>query len=127
MRQLEIQWNGEKAGTLTEQVPGKGYRFEYAPSYLVGGNPNISVTLPKKEVSFESDSLFPFFANMLPEGALRRVVCRQHHVDENDLFGILCAMSDTDTIGAINTKEVEHPEGELSTAELKINKAKNEE
>ena len=110
MRQLEILWNGVNAGILTEQVPGKGYRFEYAPSYLVGDNPHISVTLPKKETSFESESLFPFFANMLPEGALRRVVCRQHHVDEKDLFGILCAMSGADSIGAVNIKEVKNEE-----------------
>ncbi|MBQ9473216.1 MAG: HipA N-terminal domain-containing protein [Bacteroidales bacterium] len=106
MRQLEILWNGVNAGTLTELAPGKGYRFEYAPSYLAGSSPNISVTLPKKMTTFESDSLFPFFANMLPEGALRRVVCRQHHVDENDLFGILCAMSGADSIGSIDVKEV---------------------
>lgn len=110
MRQLEILWNGVNAGTLTEQFPGKGYRFEYSPSYLIGSNPNISVTLPKKETSFESDSLFPFFANMLPEGALRRVVCRQHHVDEKDLFGILCAMSEADFIGAVDAKEVKNEE-----------------
>ena len=110
MRQLEVFWNGVNAGTLTEQFPGKGYRFEYAPSYLGGDNPNISVTMPQKKVSFESDSLFPFFANMLPEGTLRRVVCRQHHVDERDLFGILCAMSGADTIGAVNMKEVKNEE-----------------
>ena len=110
MRQLEVLWNGVNAGTLTEQLPGKGYRFAYATSYLAGDNPSISVTLPKRRSPFESDSLFPFFANMLPEGGLRRVVCRQHHVDEKDLFGILCAMSDADTIGAVSTKEMRDEE-----------------
>ena len=108
MRQLEILWNGVTAGTLTEQVPGKGYRFDYAPSYLNGECPQISVTMPKTDRSYESDSLFPFFANMLPEGALRRVICRQHYLDENDLFGILCAISGVDTIGAVSVKEVKN-------------------
>ncbi len=110
MRQLDIQWNSVKAGTLTELTPGRGYRFEYAPSYLAGNLPKISVTLPKTDTIYESDILFPFFANMLPEGALRRVVCRQHHVDENDLFGILCAMSGADSIGAVNIKELRNDE-----------------
>lgn len=91
---------------MTEQSPGKGYRFEYLPEYLRGGNPHISVTLPKKESPYSSDIMFPFFANLLPEGALRRVVCRQHHLDENDLFGILCAMDGADSIGAVSVKEV---------------------
>lgn len=110
MRQLNVLWNGVTAGTLTEQVPGKGYRFDYASSYLNGEQPQISVTMPKTCNSYESDSLFPFFANMLPEGALRRAVCLQHHVDENDIFGILCAMSETDSIGAVSLKEVKYAE-----------------
>lgn len=106
MRKLDIMCNGRKAGILTEQFPGKGYTFSYVPEYLSGDSPHISVTLPKKDTPYTSDILFPFFANLLPEGALRRVVCRQHHVDENDLFGILCAMEGADFIGAVNVREV---------------------
>ena len=63
--------------------------------------------LPKSHTSYEDDKLFPFFANLLPEGTLRRVVCREHHIDENDLFGILSAMSGVDTIGAISLKTID--------------------
>lgn len=101
MRQLDVMCNDQRAGLLTEQLPGKGYRFAYSPEYLKGDNPSISVTLPKTDTPYTSDLLFPFFANLLPEGALRRVVCRQHHLDENDLFGILYAMNGTDSIGAV--------------------------
>ena len=104
MRKLDVMYNDHKAGVLTEQFPGKGYRFEYAPDYLKGDNPHISVTLPKKDSPYSSDELFPFFANLLPEGALRRIVCRQHRMDENDLFGILCAMEGSDFIGAVSVK-----------------------
>lgn len=107
MRQLDIMWNGAKAGRLAEQSPGKGYTFVYTPEYLSGHNPHISVTLPKRELPYVSDTLFPFFANLLPEGALRRVVCRLHRVDEKDLFGILCAMQGADSIGAVNVKAVD--------------------
>ncbi len=104
MRQLDIMCNDRKAGVLTEQFPGKGYTFSYVPEYLKGDTPHISLTLPKKATPYTSDLLFPFFANLLPEGALRRVVCRQHHLDENDFFGILCAMAGVDSIGAVNVK-----------------------
>lgn len=105
MRQLDVYWNGVNAGSLRELMPGKGYSFVYAPSYLIGDFPHVSVTLPKSSEAYESERLFPFFANMLPEGTLRRVVCREHHIDENDFFGILYAMADTDNIGAISLKK----------------------
>lgn len=107
MRRLIVYFNDVKAGILTELEPGSGYRFEYVPEYLSDNYPHISLTMPKTGIPYESDKLFPFFANLLPEGTLRRVVCREHRVDENDLFGILVAMSDTDTIGAINYKMID--------------------
>ena len=106
MRQLNVFLNDKKAGILTELLPGKNYRFEYYPSYVRSEFPHISVTMPKSNLPYESESLFPFFANMLPEGTLRRVVCREHHIDEADLFGILYAMSDTETIGAVSLKKI---------------------
>ncbi|MBQ9864112.1 MAG: HipA N-terminal domain-containing protein [Bacteroidales bacterium] len=105
MRQLNVLWNDQPAGILTELAPNNGYRFEYAMSYLNSNLPHVSVTLPKTSTPYESERLFPFFANMLPEGSLRRVICREHHVDENDLFGILYATADTDTIGAVSFKK----------------------
>lgn len=104
MRQLLIYHNEVRAGVLTEMEPGSNYRFEYDKEYLNSPLPPISITLPKTRFFYESQQLFPFFANLLPEGALRRVVCREHHIDKNDLFGILYAMADADTIGAINFK-----------------------
>lgn len=38
--------------------------------------PSISAILSKQEEAYESDSLFPFFSNMIPEGANRGVICR---------------------------------------------------
>ena len=106
MRQLNVFFNSKKAGILTELLPGKDYRFEYYPTYVRSEFPHISVTMPKSDSPYESEHLFPFFANMLPEGTLRRVVCREHHIDEADLFGILYAMSDIETIGAVNLKKL---------------------
>lgn len=104
MRQLGIYVNNRKAGVLTELHPGSAYSFHYDQNYLASDTPSISVTLPKSSSSYESSSLFPFFANMLPEGVNRRVICRANRLDENDLFGLLAVMSNSDFIGGVHIK-----------------------
>lgn len=101
MRQVNVYVNKRKAGVLTEMQPGVGYIFKYDPEYLSADTPSISISLSKRKDSYESSSLFPFFANMLPEGANRRIICRVHKIDENDLFGILVAMAGSDFIGGV--------------------------
>ena len=108
MRQLDVYYNDTKAGTLTETNPGADYTFKYETEYLYSDLPPISVTLPKRVDAFESDSLFPFFSNMIPEGGNRGVICRTRRIDEKDYFGILSAMADTDFIGAINIRTSRH-------------------
>lgn len=107
MRQLEVYMNNHKAGLLTELRHGKGYSFCYYPEYLATGMPPISVTLPKRVEAYESELLFPLFSNMLPEGANRKIICRSFRIDEKDFFGMLMAMADRDSIGAVNVKTVE--------------------
>jgi len=104
MRQLYIYNNDVLAGVLTEQSPGKGYVFAYNPAYLASERNPVSVTLPLQSAPFESDSLFPYFVNLLPEGANRAMICRQNRIDETDLFGLLTAMSGKDFIGAVNVR-----------------------
>lgn len=106
MRQLDVYYNDIKAGILTEINPGIGYTFKYEPEYLSSKLPPISATLPKRESAFESDSLFPFFSNIIPEGANRGVICRTLRIDEKDYFGILSAMADKDFIGAVNIRRI---------------------
>lgn len=106
MRQLNVFVNDKKAGLLTEDAPGKGYTFTYCSDYLNSDGPAVSVTLPKREEPYKSEHLFPFFANIIPEGANRRVICRSLRIDEKDLFGILSAMAGQDFIGAVEVKKV---------------------
>ena len=70
--------------------------------------PPLSLSLPKRIEAYEAESLFPFFTNLLPEGANRKVVCREKRIDENDFFGMLMATVGTDMIGSVNFKEVEN-------------------
>lgn len=106
MKQLDVYFNDTKAGILTEQTPGIGYSFQYYKDYLDSPMPPISATLPKRSDAFCSEHLFPFFANMIPEGANRRVVCRSLRIDEHDFFGLLAAMADKDFIGAVNIRRI---------------------
>ena len=102
MRQLDVYVNERMAGVLTELHPGKGYTFRYDSDYLASNGPSISVTLPRRIEVHESDLLFPFFTNMLPEGANRNVICRTKRIDERDFFGLLAAMAGKDFIGGVH-------------------------
>lgn len=104
MRQIDVYLNDHKAGILTEKYPGRGYLFQYITDYLESNMPQVSVTLPKRSESYSSEVLFPFFANMIPEGTNRKVICRSLKIDGEDIFGILCAMADQDFIGAVNIR-----------------------
>lgn len=106
MRQLEVYNNDVPAGVLTEVAPGAGYIFRYDESYIAAGGVPVSVTLPLQKEQYVSDHLFPFFSNMIPEGANRKMICRSLKIDENDLFGVLCAMAGKDTIGAVNVRRI---------------------
>lgn len=68
--------------------------------------PPISVSFPKRKEAYESARLFPFFSNMLPEGANRRIICRSSRIDEKDYFGLLTAMAGMDFIGAVHVKRI---------------------
>lgn len=105
MRQLFVYNNDTFAGTLTEVERGGRCRFEYDAEYLKSPLQGVSVTLPKRSEPYEAEHLFPFFTAMLPEGGNRRFVCRYHHIDEEDFFGLLDAMAGADFIGAVNVRK----------------------
>lgn len=106
MRQAEIYSAGVLAGVLTETDEGT-YRFRYDDAFLADDKQTaISLSLPKSGKEFASDTLFPFFYNMLAEGANKAYQCRTLKIDEEDAFGLLMATAHTDTIGAITVKKI---------------------
>lgn len=106
MRVAEVFTNGVLAGTLSETDDGK-YIFRYDDAYLLDSrNRAISLSLPKRKEAFVADELFPFFYNMLSEGANKALQCMTLKIDENDAFGLLLATADNDTIGAITVKKL---------------------
>jgi HipA-like protein len=83
----------------------KSYVFVYNDAYFLNHDkPAISLTLPKTQQEYRSPFLFPFFFNLLSEGANRKLQCRQLKIDEEDDFGLLMATAQSDTIGAITVK-----------------------
>jgi serine/threonine-protein kinase HipA len=106
MRTLEIYRNGIFAGLLIEENR-KHYIFRYDEKYFLdNNNPAISLTLPKTQIEYNSECLFPLFFNMLSEGVNRKLQSKHLKIDEEDDFGLLAATAQCDTIGAITVKPI---------------------
>ena len=106
MRQAEIFFKGEKAGMLT-QLDNGSFTYEYDDLWMSDRSKQpISLTLPKSKKEYKSDYLFPFFYNMLPEGANKQVVCKYNRIDKDDYFSLLLITARYDTIGAVTVKKV---------------------
>ena len=107
MRKAEVYRNDILAGILTETDSGE-YVFTYDTLYFNDKTkPGISLTLPKIQLEYTSEHLFPFFFNMLSEGTNRVFQSKQLKIDENDFFGLLLATTSYDTIGAITVKQID--------------------
>lgn len=61
------------AGKLIQHSPHE-YEFAYDATYCDGEHIPISPTLPITTEVYRSEYLFPFFANLLPEGANKRTI-----------------------------------------------------
>ena len=106
MRIAHILYKGEKAGVLT-QLDNSSFHFKYNENWLSDeSKPSISLTLPKSQIEFESDTLFPFFYHLLPEGVNKRMICKMFKIDEDDDFTRLLKTAGEDTIGAVTIKEI---------------------
>lgn len=101
MRKLEVYRNGILAGILMEEDRNQ-YTFHYDNGYYNDSNAMaISLTLPKSQMEYHSEFLFPFFFNMLSEGVNKKLQCQQLRIDEEDYMGLLMATAQYETIGPI--------------------------
>ncbi|MDD4150647.1 MAG: HipA N-terminal domain-containing protein [Bacteroidales bacterium] len=106
MRATEIYHNGIFAGILTEENR-RQFVFKYDGNYFIDeSKPAISLTLPKTKKEYRSEFLFPFFFNMLSEGANRKLQSKLLRIDEDDSFGLLMAIAQKDTVGAVTVKPI---------------------
>lgn len=100
MRACKVYVHDTEAGILKE-TDNKEYVFTYHESYQ--GEP-VCLAMPVRQKPYHSDHLFPYFFNMLSEGANRQVQSTLLHIDEKDDFGIMLATAQYDTIGAVTIK-----------------------
>ena len=49
----------------------------------------LSLSLPLRPAPFENDTARPFFANLLPEGEIRRVIATKLHISEQNIYTFL--------------------------------------
>ena len=91
------------AGTLQEA--DFGYRFQYDAVYLADPSAAaVSLTLPVRAEAYRSETLFPFFDGLIPEGWLLNIAADSWKLDRNDRFGLLL-VSCRDCIGNVSIRE----------------------
>jgi len=93
MRQCKVFVHDVEAGILQE-TDDRQYIFTYQDGYA--GAP-VCIAMPVRTEPYRSTHLFPYFFNMLSEGANRQTQSQLLHIDENDDFGILLATAQEDT------------------------------
>ena len=103
MRQCKVFGHDIEAVVLQE-TDDRQYVFTYRGDYQ--GEP-VCLAMPIRIAPYHSAFLFPYFFNMLSEGANRQLQSTMLHIDENDDFGILLATAQNDTIGAVTIQPVD--------------------
>jgi len=66
------------------------FSFQYSKNWLEASDSfQLSVSLPMQKAIFPDDKARPFFANLLPESAVRELVARQLGISEKNDFMLL--------------------------------------
>ncbi len=102
----KVYRNNKFVGLIKRDKDNK-YYFKYDKSYLNSDNAkSISINLKLREEEYVSDYLFSFFSNMLCEGDMKDLQCKQLRLDKDDDFSRLLKTAKENTIGSITIKEV---------------------
>ena len=106
MRQAQVFYKNEKAGLLIQKDDGS-FTFHYHDNWFKDSSKSgISLTLPKSKQEYNSETLFSFFYNMLPEGSNKHTVCKLNRIDTDDYFGLLITVATNDNIGAVTVMKI---------------------
>ncbi len=94
-----VFYKDQFAGVVEET--DTGFRFTYDTQYLnLNGEP-ISVTLPTSTTMYESNTMFPFFDGLIPEGWLLDIASEYWKISTNDRMSLLLTVCE-DCIGAVS-------------------------
>jgi serine/threonine-protein kinase HipA len=98
----KVLYDGALAAWLSET--DDGYLLQYDRDYLqLPDSKPISLKLPKRQESYHSKVLFPFFDGLIPEGWLLDIAVDYWKVKANDRFELLLTTC-RDTIGAVTVE-----------------------
>ena len=107
MQKGKVYRNKIYAGLLIK-ISDKEYIFQYDKNYLRKDNAKaISLSFPLEEKEFKSNHMFPFFFNMLAEGSMKDLQCKQLKIDKEDNFSRLLKTTNMNTIGSITIEKDE--------------------
>lgn len=99
-RKGKVYYKEHFAGVIEETETG--YRFSYDKEYLSKEEKwPVSKTLPLSEQAYSSNTMFPFFDGLIPEGWLLDVAVDNWKLKANDRMGLLLACC-KDCIGAVS-------------------------
>ena len=100
MRQAKVLFKNSFAGIISQDE--NGYHFKYDHEYLKNsGAMPISKTLPLKVAEYNSNTLFPFFDGLIPEGWLLDIAEKNWKLKQSDRMGLLMACC-KECIGAVS-------------------------
>ncbi|MBQ0090660.1 MAG: HipA N-terminal domain-containing protein [Prevotellaceae bacterium] len=103
MKQARIYYKNCLAGRLVEDE--NGFHFQYDSEYLSQPHAKaISLTLPLRVESYQSEVLFPFFDGLIPEGWLLDIAQENWKLNLRDRMALLLACC-KDCIGAVSVVE----------------------
>jgi serine/threonine-protein kinase HipA len=107
MRAAKVFMNKIPAGELRESADGS-FTFRYDDDYFADpGQSSISLTLPKTQQEYRSETFFPFFFNILSEGVNKQIQTRRFKIDEEDYLGLLMLTARNDVIGAVTIESLD--------------------
>lgn len=106
MQKGKVYRNKTFAGLLIK-ISSEEYIFQYDKDYLEKDNAKaISLNFPLQEKEFKSNYMFAFFFNMLAEGSMKDLQCKQLRIDKDDNFSRLLKTTNMNTIGSITLEEI---------------------
>jgi len=105
---LNVYLGTEKVGRLWLDA-GRRFVFQYDTDWLASGAAvPLSLALPLQADAFSDDRARPFFANLLPESDLRRMIARKLGLSEQNDFALLEAVGG-ECAGAVSLLPDDNP------------------
>lgn len=99
MNFLDIHRDGRLVARLERD--DEGMNLQYLPQGEQGQMPSaLSASLPVSATPLKGAAVRNYFDNLLPEGEIRELLCRQYHLDATDDFGLLARIG-AESAGAL--------------------------